>query len=797
MFRTTMATLSHLSTALSLQNPNSLKLFLPLPLLPNPLRFRPSRPSNSRLFEARRLSLPPAVLDTSRTPTSNDDLDPRYLSCSMPDKQLKVAVLLSGGVDSSVALRLLRTAGHSCTAFYLKIWFQEDFENFWSECPWEEDLKYAKAVCNQVLSSFLCSMFSAVDVPLEVVHLTDEYWNNVKDVYVYHYEIKTYGSIFQVSYIVEEYRCGRTPNPDVLCNTRIKFVGSEFLLQGAMWVTRATLPVDYAGLLQGTLVKDQTYFLSHLSQSQLKRLIFPLGCIPKDEVRKLAEKLDLPNKDRKDSQGICFLGKIKFSEFVARHIGEMEGVMLEAETGDFLGKHRGFWFYTIGQRQGLRLPGGPWYVVEKDVKNNVVFVSRNYFSLDKRRRLFRVGSLKWLGDSIPIQMSQLRCKVRHGPGFYNCSLAMEFGEGRKEVAVVQISEDDQGLAAGQFAAFYEGRTCLGSGVILESWDDQGFPVCAEALEVAAMGDKSKLGKPVKIKAKQEEACGMESEQKDCVELENSRKGRIFGLQKIGMKRILGHVRSHKQTELERAKATLLLSTLPKFLPCRNKEVEEITAFIKGAICDDQCLRRCLYIHGVPGTGKTMSVLTVMKSLKSEVDAGHIKPYCFVEINGLKLASPDNIYRVIYEALSGHRVSWKKALPLLNERFSNGIKGGKEDNRPCILLIDELDLLVTRNQSVLYNILDWPTKPHSKLIVIGIANTMDLPEKLLPRISSCMGIQRLCFGPYNYQQLQEIISTRLKGIDTFEKQAIEFASRKVGLSATSSSIVDCNSLLYIC
>ncbi|KAH7862007.1 hypothetical protein Vadar_033606 [Vaccinium darrowii] len=259
---------------------------------------------------------------------------------------------------------------------------------------------------------------------------------------------------------------------------------------------------------------------------------------------------------------------------------------------------------------------------------------------------------------------------------------------------------------------------------------------------------------------------------------NSRKGRTFGLQKIGMKRIPGHVRSHKQTELERAKATLLLSTLPKFLPCRNKEVEEITAFIKGAICDDQCLGRCLYIHGVPGTGKTMSVLTVMKSLKSEVDAGRIKPYCFVEINGLKLASPDNIYRVIYEALTGHRVSWKKALHLLNERYSNGIKCGKEDNRPCILLIDELDLLVTRNQSVLYNILDWPTKPHSKLVVIGIANTMDLPEKLLPRISSRMGIQRLCFGPYNYQQLQEIISTRLKGIDAFEKQAIEFASRKV-------------------
>ncbi|KAK9029448.1 hypothetical protein V6N11_026565 [Hibiscus sabdariffa] len=259
---------------------------------------------------------------------------------------------------------------------------------------------------------------------------------------------------------------------------------------------------------------------------------------------------------------------------------------------------------------------------------------------------------------------------------------------------------------------------------------------------------------------------------------NCQKGRFFGLRKVGTKMIPEHVRCHRQTELERAKATLLLATLPKSLPCRNKEMEEITTFIKGVICDDQCLGRCLYIHGVPGTGKTMSVLTVMKNIKSEVDAGSIRPYCFVEVNGLKLASPENIYRVIYEGLTGHRVGWKKALQLLNERFSDGKKIGKRDDRPCILLIDELDLLVTRNQSVLYNILDWPTKPYSKLTVIGIANTMDLPEKLLPRISSRMGIQRLCFGPYNYQQLQEIISSRLKGIDVFEKQAVEFASRKV-------------------
>ncbi|KAH9606208.1 hypothetical protein KSS87_002011 [Heliosperma pusillum] len=171
-------------------------------------------------------------------------------------------------------------------------------------------------------------------------------------------------------------------------------------------------------------VKDQTYFLSHLDQSQLKRLMFPLGHIP----------------------------KIKFSDFVARQIGEMEGVILEAETGDFLGKHRGFWFYTIGQRQGLRLPGGPWYMVEKDTKNNVVFVSRSYYSIDKRRRVFRVGSLKWLNGKPLEKLSDLQCKVRHGPNLYSCSLMIESCENsRGDIAVVYLSEDDQGLAAGQYS----------------------------------------------------------------------------------------------------------------------------------------------------------------------------------------------------------------------------------------------------------------------------------------------------------------------------------------------------------
>ncbi|RRT63170.1 hypothetical protein B296_00042876 [Ensete ventricosum] len=345
---------------------------------------------------------PPSGDAPHRVSSGAVDLEP-YLGCSMPGRRLRVAVLLSGGVDSSTALRLIHAAGHDCTAFYLKIWFQvcffrgpEDFENFWSECPWDEDLKYARAVCDQVrcflLWDFCLSM--NVDVPLEVVHLSDEYWNNV--------------------------------------------------------------------------IKDQTYFLSHLSQSQLKRLLFPLGC----------------------------LRKVKFSEFVAKHIGELEGVLLEAETGDYLGNHHGFWFYTIGQRQGLRLPGGPWfaillqhtlYVVEKDVRNNVVFVSRNYFSLDKRR-LYAC-----------ILTKNLNHQVRHGPGFYDCSIMAVPGiDGDEDNLVVHLSEDDQGLAAGQFAAFYHGDVCIGSGVIMDSWDEKCFPICSKALEIARMEDKSKLGKPVRI-----------------------------------------------------------------------------------------------------------------------------------------------------------------------------------------------------------------------------------------------------------------------------------------------------------
>ncbi|KAI5061063.1 hypothetical protein GOP47_0023568 [Adiantum capillus-veneris] len=371
-----------------------------------------------------------------------------------------------GGVDSSVALRLLLAAGHSCTAFYLKIWFQEDFENFWSSCPWDEDLKYAQAVCDEA------------GVELQVVQMTDDYWKHV------------------VSHMIQEYQAGRTPNPDVLCNSRIKFgvflehvkdLGFDRVASGHYAkVVRKRRESQAVLHLSEDEVKDQTYFLSHLSQSQLSRLIFPLGCVSKGQVRHIAELLELPNKQRKDSQGICFLGKVKFSDFIARHLGEREGRILEAETGTYLGNHKGYWFYTIGQRQGLRLSHGPWYVVDKDQENNVVFVSKEYYSGEKRRREFEVHAFKWLDGELPDDLSGLRCKVRHGPRFYECSLSFQNSQALKDTAVVRLSDDDQGIAAGQYAAFYRGDVCLGSGVISEFRSDRSSAVSVEAREAAKM-----------------------------------------------------------------------------------------------------------------------------------------------------------------------------------------------------------------------------------------------------------------------------------------------------------------------
>lgn len=349
---------------------------------------------------------------------------------------MKIAVLVSGGVDSSVALRLLKDEGHDVTAYYLKIWLQDEF-SFLGECPWEEDLKYVRSVCSQI------------DVPVEVIPLQTEYWDNV------------------VSYTIEEIKEGRTPNPDIFCNSLIKF-GQFYDKIDESFEKVASghyANVEFSGgkfILSASpdLVKDQTYFLAYLTQKQLSRALFPIGKFNKTEIRKIARQYNLPTMARRDSQGICFLGQIKFKEFIKHHLGEIEGDIIDINTGSVLGKHPGYYYYTIGQRSGLRLGGGPWFVVKKDVSKNLVYISRENESIHERDE-FNAGKLNWI-SGLPPQKKELKIKIRHGANRYNCKLDWvdDF------VLTVKLSKPDNGIAPGQFAVFYDDEICLGGGVIL-------------------------------------------------------------------------------------------------------------------------------------------------------------------------------------------------------------------------------------------------------------------------------------------------------------------------------------------
>jgi tRNA-5-taurinomethyluridine 2-sulfurtransferase len=351
---------------------------------------------------------------------------------------MKIAMLISGGVDSSVALRLLHEQGHDITAFYLKIWLEDELAHL-GECPWEEDLAIIREVCAQI------------NVPVEVVPLQRAYWDRV------------------VSYTINEIKAGRTPNPDLLCNEQVKF-GAFYDVIGSKFDKVATGHYAQVEERNGLFhliaspdpIKDQTYFLALLTQQQLSRAMFPIGHLTKLEVRSLAQKFNLPNKERKDSQGICFLGKLKFSEFVRYHVGSKKGELVEYETGNVMGEHEGFWYYTIGQRHGIGLSGGPWYVVSKDPAKNIVYISKTYHAEDKQRDQLSITNCNWIVGQ-PIKKN-LEVKLRHGPKRIACTLVQNAE--RSEVWDIKLAEQDQGIAAGQFAVLYDGQECLGGGVII-------------------------------------------------------------------------------------------------------------------------------------------------------------------------------------------------------------------------------------------------------------------------------------------------------------------------------------------
>lgn len=349
---------------------------------------------------------------------------------------MKVAALLSGGVDSSVALHLLaRQRDVQVQAFYLKIWLEDELA-FLGDCPWEEDLRYARAVCQQL------------DIPLEVIPLQTEYRERI------------------VEHALAELRAGRTPSPDIFCNERIKFGVFMDRLGGAFDRVASGHYAQIAQCEEGFClqrapdpVKDQTYFLSNLHQEQLAHLLFPIGHLPKLEVRTLAQTLAVPSKDRKDSQGICFLGKINYRDFVAFHLGRKRGNLIERETGEKKGEHEGYWFHTIGQRHGLGLGGGPWYVVDKDAESNTVFISHSDRQDTRMRDRLTVSQLSWITG--PPTHAELQVKLRHGPQLIPC----HFDYGAEGKGHLHLQQPDPGIAPGQHAVLYDGEYCLGGGII--------------------------------------------------------------------------------------------------------------------------------------------------------------------------------------------------------------------------------------------------------------------------------------------------------------------------------------------
>ncbi len=352
---------------------------------------------------------------------------------------MRVAVLVSGGVDSSVALARLVQAGHDLHAFYLKVWLEDELE-YLGECPWEEDLRYARAVAGQF------------GIPLTVIPLQRAYREGV------------------VAYLLDELARGGTPSPDLFCNSRIKFgafadwVDAE--IPGGRFERLATghyaRRVETASGLElhraPDPVKDQTYFLARISLAQLERSLFPVGDLQKTEVRKLAARLGLAPQDRRDSQGICFLGGVRYRDFVTAHLGDLPGPVVDDATGDEIGTHRGHWLFTIGQRRGLGLSGGPWFVSGKDPGTNRVIVRRGAGRPVSR---FLLADLHWIGASAPSGSERLDVRVRHGPELAAATVSWdETGAGE-----ALLDEPDEGIAPGQFAVLYRGARCLGSGKI--------------------------------------------------------------------------------------------------------------------------------------------------------------------------------------------------------------------------------------------------------------------------------------------------------------------------------------------
>lgn len=349
---------------------------------------------------------------------------------------------MSGGVDSSVSAYLLQQQGYHVVGLFMKNWEEDDNEEY---CSAAVDLADAKAVCDKL------------NIELFTINFAAEYWDNVFE------------------HFLSEYKAGRTPNPDILCNKEIKFkafleyaaedLGADYIATGHYVRKRETN--NKVELLRGIdNNKDQSYFLYTLSEQQLRQSLFPVGELEKPKVREIAQQLGLATAAKKDSTGICFIGERKFSDFLARYLPAQSGVIRTVD-GEVIGQHQGLMYHTLGQRKGLGIGGlkqaedTPWYVVDKDIKNNELIVAQGH----NHPALFSDGliaqQLHWVNRQVITKPFSCTVKTRYRQQDIACQVN-PLAEDKIEVI---FESPVAAVTPGQSAVFYQGEVCLGGGII--------------------------------------------------------------------------------------------------------------------------------------------------------------------------------------------------------------------------------------------------------------------------------------------------------------------------------------------
>ena len=367
-----------------------------------------------------------------------------------PGGRKKVIVGMSGGVDSSVSAYLLQQAGHEVTGLFMKNWEEDDGTEY---CTAKSDLADAQSVCNSLGIELLTANFAA------------EYWDNVFE------------------HFLAEYRAGRTPNPDVLCNREIKFkafleyarsLGADCIATGH-YVQRIDMD-NRSYLHKGVDAnKDQTYFLCEITEENIRNSLFPIGNYEKFQVRKIASDQQLATSKKKDSTGICFIGERKFKDFLATYLPAQPGQILSL-SGDVLGSHSGLMYYTLGQRHGLGIGGRPdcaeepWYVVAKDLSDNTLVVAQGNGNRHLYSKTVWALQASWIDQEGPVLPLRCNAKLRYRQSDQPCQV----DAGISGKLHIVFDEPQRAVTPGQYIVFYDGERCLGGAAVdsHEGWQSK-------------------------------------------------------------------------------------------------------------------------------------------------------------------------------------------------------------------------------------------------------------------------------------------------------------------------------------